>query len=212
MKEQVRIEPHYLGSVAYFMFLRRFESVKWEIHEHFVKQTYRNRTVILGANGVLPLTVPVNFKNHTPFKDVKVDWSQRWHLAHWRSIESSYAKSPYFDFFASDYQSVLFSKSNFLLDLCRDMMTICLKHLQIDMKIELTDHYDKQTAGNEMDARSLIHPKKRLDHNFNLTFTSYFQNFGKEFVPNLSILDLLFAVGLEASRYLQRDSESNEHL
>ncbi len=209
MADKLLIEPHYLGNISYYVAIRHHAKIIWEVSEHFVKQTFRNRTVILSANGPLNLIVPVKFGNRTPFKDVRIDYSQRWFKEHWRAVHSAYAKSPYFEFFGWEYHDIWHKSPKMLLDLCINLVTICLENLQIVRQIEFTEGYHKSYESPFSDYRNRIHPKKTSFNEFVDPSKDYFQNFGKEFVPNLSVLDLLFSMGPEASAYLKEVSLLN---
>ncbi len=92
----VLIELHYLPCIAYFAYLAHAESVVIEAHEHYVKQSYRNRCQILTASKVVSLSVPVQKGNRTQLiRDLKIDYSQSWLKDHWRTIASAYGKAPY---------------------------------------------------------------------------------------------------------------------
>ena len=206
MQESLLIEPHYLGSLEYFVLIRKYKSVIWEVNQHFIKQTYRNRAVILTAGGLHNLIVPVKYGNRSPFKDVKVDYSQRWVKDQWGAIYSAYGKSPFFEYFAPDFQDVWERKTVFLLDLCQEMMSLCLSYLQIDREIAFTNFYEKQAESPIHDYRELIHPKKSFNQRSNYYPFHYFQNFGREFVPNLSVVDLLFSLGQESVSILEKST------
>lgn len=198
------IEPHYFGSLEYYVLLLQEGEVRWELHEHFQKQTFRNRTTILAAGGPQNLVVPVRYKNHMALKEVRVDYSQRWVKDHWGAIYSAYGKAPYFEFFGDEVRQVLDRRPEFLVDLCHETVTLCLKCLQLDRSIQFTDTYEKTPKSPIRDLRGLIHPKKPFTQRSIYKSVEYFQNFGKEFVPSLSILDLLFSMGDESVSVLRK--------
>ena len=201
---QVLLEPHYFGSLEYYVVLLQAEEIRWEVHEHFQKQTFRNRTTVLTANGPQNLVVPVSYRNHMPLRDVRVDYSQRWIKDHWGAIYSAYGKAPYFEFFGAEMQQTLERRPAFLVDLCLETVTICLKYLQLDRSIQFTDTYEKLPKSPIRDLRGLIHPKKPFTQRSIYRAEKYFQNFGKEFVPGLSVLDLLFSMGHESTSVLRK--------
>ncbi|MFY0599559.1 MAG: WbqC family protein [Cyclobacteriaceae bacterium] len=202
MSQTLFIEPHYLGSLEYFVLLKRFSRVKLEIHQHFSKQTFKNRCYILSSQGTQTLAIPVKFGNRTAYKDVKIDHNQSWVKDHWGAIYSSYGKSPFFEYFAQDFKDILDKKHKYLHDLSIDFLTLCLKLLQIDINISFSDSYEIVPADGEIDYRETVRPKLNFDKREVYVPLSYQQNFGNEFVPNLSILDLLFCEGTASSRVL----------
>ncbi len=202
MKELL-IEPHYLGCLEYFSLLADHNKINLEVNQNFVKQTYKNRCYILTSQGKLPMTVPVQFGNRTIFKEVKIDNSQSWKREHWGAVYSAYGKSPFFEYFADYFQAIWDRNHRHLLDLNMNLLTLCLKLLQIDIEISFTEFYAKEADECLIDLRETIHPKK--NHQSQKTFVSkeYNQNFGNEFVPNLSILDLIFSEGPGALKILR---------
>ncbi|WP_341225005.1 WbqC family protein [uncultured Arcticibacterium sp.] len=193
--------PNFLPSVAYFQKIMETDSININMEDVYVKQTYRNRAQILGANKVENLIVPVNASSKvTPSKDVRIENISQWQRTQLRTIEAAYKSSAFYQFY--DYLMIpLFEKDyNFLIDLQIDSLTFCLKALQLKKTIcQATPN----TNSDVIDIKSKVLPEKHH-------FEPYLQNFGNEFVPNLSIIDLLFCKGPEAYRYLRNQSWS-EH-
>ena len=76
----VKLPTAYLPNIAYFACLEQSGKVFIEAHEHYVKQSYRNRTYILTANGVIRLTIPVIHHGKVPIQVLEIDYRQRWQL------------------------------------------------------------------------------------------------------------------------------------
>ena len=109
----------YAGNIDYYSSLITSKSAIIDIHEFFRKQSYRNRCVIAGANGPLNLIVPIQRgSGKTKVKDIKIDHSQNWKKIHWKSLESAYRTSPYFEYYEHLFYPV-YNKDNlkFLADL-----------------------------------------------------------------------------------------------
>ncbi len=87
----------YFAPVSYFSVWLQSEDIYLEQWENFPKQTYRNRCVIQGANGRLPLIIPIEHSGARTFKDIKISYASQWQKLHWKSIQSSYQSSPYFE-------------------------------------------------------------------------------------------------------------------
>lgn len=201
------IELHYFPGVNYLAALTQSDRVLIEAHENYVKQTCRNRCYILGANKVNRLSIPVSLsseKDKTAIREVRIDHNQKWENIHWRSIISAYGKAPYFEYYVDEIYRAFFKKQAFLYDWNYHLLTLCLKLLRINIQIDSTETYQHQYSENVIDLRSsnyLENFSSSADH-------VYTQVFGKDFVKNLSVLDLLFCEGPNAYQYLVKVGQS----
>lgn len=193
------IETHYLPTIEYVAALHAYQHVIIEKHEHFIKQTYRNRCQILTTQGAQSLIVPLTSKHGKVFiTEVRIDYSQKWLMNHWRAIESAYRNAPFFEFYADDLQRLLLKKIVFLYDLNYEFLTICLKWLKSDLTIQESMAYEKTPAEGIIDLRNVIHPKKAEIGTIQLKPIVYPQVFGNKFVERMSIIDLVFCEGPNA--------------
>lgn len=177
--------------------------MQFEAHEQYQKQSYRNRCYVLTANKVDVLTVPVlHGTRHQPIRDLRIDNGQPWQNHHWRSIQAAYGKAPFFEYYAPDFEQVLRQNQSFLFDLNLDLLTLCLKLLGVCTLLNLTECYEKIPPSGLFDARSRIIPRNGPETHLFYHPEPYMQNFGQNFAPNLSIIDLLFCQGPNALDYL----------
>ena len=97
----ITLPTSYFGPIEEYVYLSQNESVTYEVKEHFIKQSYRNRCFIYGSNGLLRLTVPLVLKSRekTSIEDIKISYAEQWRAQHWRSIQSAYKNSPFFDYY-----------------------------------------------------------------------------------------------------------------
>ncbi|WP_435355437.1 WbqC family protein [Emticicia sp. SJ17W-69] len=205
--QHILIDLQYLPSLEFFTCVLNFDEIVLESNEYFAKQSYRNRCYLKGSNKVEMLTIPVIDGNKKILmKDVEIDYSQRWETIHWRTMNAAYGKSPFFEYFADYFQAVYDKKPKFLWDLNYSFLTICLKLLKVDKTIRQTDFYQKEVNEGVFDARSLINAKKDYKSNDFYQAVAYQQNFGNDFVPNLSIIDLLFCRGNQSLEILKKSS------
>ena len=180
-----------------------------ESKEHFIKQSFRNRFEIYSANGKLSLTVPVKkWSNHTPIDKVEISHDINWQQLHWRSITSSYSASPYFEFFEDQIKTALFSKEKNLLHYNLQLESTVKNLIGIQSAQNLSASYEKSNP----DWRKIIHPKNKLEMQA-VSFPNYMQVFAEKhgFIPNLSILDLLFNIGTESKSYLKQINHNQHH-
>ncbi|GAB3556429.1 WbqC family protein [Spirosoma fluminis] len=201
---ELLIELHYLPCLDYVSGLIQFERVQIEAHEHYQKQSYRNRCYVLTANKVDMLTVPVQQGTRHQFvRDLRVDNDQRWQLHHWRCLQAAYGKAPFFEYYAPDFEPVYHKNWTFLFDLNLELLTICLRLVQATCQVNLTDCYTKHHSTGLFDARSKVIPQNRAESQVFHHPVPYAQNFGPDFVTNLSIIDLMFCQGPAASDVLK---------
>ncbi len=193
------IELHYLPSIEYFKQVLNHDTIYLEACENFQKQSYRNRCEILSANKISTLSIPVKTKKRL-ITEVEIDYTQRWLNDHWRAIVSAYNKSPYFEHYEFLFHDVFFQKYTRLFELNQELFSLCLKLLEIDKKIECTTDYQKDIISSITDYRGSIQAKKK---DTSKKYQKYTQVFGEEFADNLSIVDLLFCEGNNATNILK---------
>ena len=204
-KEQnhVLLSTAYLPPVEYFYYLLKADRVFIEQHETYQKQTYRNRCEIFSEKGKMSLTVPVikPHGNHTRTKDILVFNGERWWLNHWRAIEAAYPGSPFFLYYRDELEVFFTGHHDNLLKFNLSLVDVICKLIGISPAIELTHSFVKNPAG-VTDMRFEISPKKPATIE---KFPEYIQVFSDRhgFIPNLSIIDLLFNLGPDTADYLE---------
>lgn len=203
----ILLSTAYFAPVRYFSKLIAYPEIYIEQHENFIKQTYRNRMVILGANGPIPLIVPVEKgrDRKVTIKDLRIAYDEEWQRNHWRTIFSAYNSSPFFEYYADDIETFFRKKPVFLFDFNQQITEAILELIDAEVNIKLTDDFE-QIPENYLNFREQISPKLHLinpDPHFEAQpYTQVFsEKFG--FVPDLSILDLLFNEGPSAHALLE---------
>lgn len=183
----------YFGSIAYFSELAKYEKVIIEGHEHFPKQTYRNRCDILGANGILSLSIPVKRENgsHTPTSRILTSSTENWRMRHWRSIMSGYESAPFFDYYGMEIQEILFNEEESLLSYNQTILERMLSWLDLEIELQRSDFFAPPL---EDDYRRSVIEK---NHGQAIETAPYIQVFPGEnnFRKSLSILDAILCLG-----------------
>jgi hypothetical protein len=202
MENGVLLPMFYLPPVEYFAVLNQHkQTAVIDKHEHFPKQTYRNRAHIYSPDGVLTLVVPVvkGAKVHTPITDVKISYDFRWQRLHWMSLQSCYRRSAYFEFYEDELARFYEQPFTYLFDYNQQLLNLLLKLMKLPITPTYTTSYQRD---HELlkDYRNVIHPKNE----WAVEQKHYFQVFEerKGFIKNLSIVDLLFNQGPQAINYL----------
>ncbi len=192
--------PTYFSSILQYAIIIQSDTIVFEVFDNYQKQTYRNRCYVYGANGKQTLNVPIQKKTGKQFtKDIKIDYSFNWQLAHLKTLHSAYNSSPFFEYYIDDLQAIFSKKETFLIDLNFKTFDVIMNLLEEQKKILKTEDYHKEYKA---DYRFLVNAKNRTE--FDLP--KYRQVFDTKynFLTNLSILDLLFMEGTIASIYLER--------
>ena len=221
----------YFGPVQWYQKLNRYDECLIERHESFIKQTYRNRMIIPTTNGPLSLTIPTNHDTSMAMKDIRISDHANWRHVHWNALLSAYGESPFFEYYQDDIRPFYEKKYEFLFDFNMEITEKMIELLDIRPNVSVTDRYvlseERRVKSEETtfdgrsesqfnspeaqaqlntqirDFRDAIRPKKPLpDAEF--TPKRYYQVYEQKhgFLPNMSILDLLFNEGNEAIFYL----------
>ncbi|MBQ2090586.1 MAG: WbqC family protein [Bacteroidales bacterium] len=183
-----------------------FCDVYLEAHENFQKQSYRNRCIIASANGPEAISVPVVHDGdifHTPITEIRVDYKDQWVKKAWRAIESAYSTSAYFEYYKDDIYAILSSGIPTLWDLNLRIIEFFIQKIRLGIRIVPTESY--ASAGNALDYRNVIHPKRQNTILKDLDMEKpYFQVFAGKygFQSDLSVMDLLFNEGPQSLLYL----------
>ncbi|MEI6750644.1 MAG: WbqC family protein [Bacteroidales bacterium] len=197
----------YLPSIEYIAIMLRYGGAVIEIHETFPKQTYRNRCHIATSAGLLAMVIPV-YKpngNHTSTKEICISYHLPWNRSHWRSIEAAYNSSPFFLYYRDAFEPLYKQHFDKLAKMNIAFLETILNLLKIDVSLTFSDSYCSSVP-HLTDLRLEVHPKKPPFLLKLSDFPKYTQVFENEngFLPNLSIIDLLFNIGPDAKYYLER--------
>jgi len=201
------IDLYYLPVLEFFVTLTDHEELIIDDLSYYQKQTYRNRTLVRLANKTEVLSVPVIGGNKKSlYKDIAIDYNQKWVNVHLRGIQSAYGKAPFYEFYFPYLQEVFDKKVAHLWEFNLELLTVCLKLLQLKKKIKLLS--EVEITDEMLDLRGLITAKEDYTQRGYYQAHAYHQLFGVNFVSNLSIIDLLFCSGPE-SREILRLSKKN---
>lgn len=194
----------YMPPIMFFAYAQQHTQVIFEAHEHYVKQSYRNRCSIYSTQGkqdlILPVTKPSGSK--TCIKDVLISYDETWQAQHWHAIRSAYNSSPFFLYYEDELSPFYTKKYRFLWDFSIKLFMLFQSFLKLEITISETSEYLHSYPTNIVDLRYALSPKIHMQE----TCPEYPQVFEEKhgFIPNLSILDLLCNEGPESILYLKR--------
>jgi len=214
MPSTVLSELHYLPCIDAFHHFKKADLVLVEACENYQKGSYRNRCHLLGANGVQRLSIPLakGKNNQQPIQQVALTYHEPWHRQHWQSIQSAYGNSPFFAYYADALAPHFLTKQYaHLWDFNLALLTTVFGFLHwADKTIQPTTAYAQDLPPSTVDIRNTLPPATFSEGSTGTIFPAYPQVFGEKhgFIPNLSILDLIFCQGPQSNLYLSSVSES----
>lgn len=202
----------------------------------FEKNSYINRNKIKTSQGDIWLTVPVSTTSHfeKTILEMEIAKDNKWRKKHWKSIESCYNKAPYFQNYRIFFENLYNKEWTNLFDLLYETMMFLFDKIGIKTKIyrqselgfkknkqelilEMCDYFNSNVFVfgklGENYADKYLFDKKKIFYYFqNYQCSNYLQLYG-EFIPNLSIIDLIFNVGTDkALEYIMKGNISKEEL
>ena len=193
--------PTYFPNISSYIVMAHAEKLVFEVQDSYQKQTYRNRCYICGANGKLGLHIPVQYsqKNRQNTSEILIDNSSNWQSIHWKSLESAYKTSPYFEYYQDDLVSLFTTKKESLLEFNLECIEIINSCLNLSIKYSKSLEFNKEKQQKEY--RYLVNARKESEIKINPYIQVFQEKHG--FINNLSILDLLFNEGPNAKSYIQ---------
>ena len=191
----------YFGPIQWYQKLYRAEHVQIEQWESFQKQTYRNRCLIATTNGIQALTFPIERGTSPLIKDIRISDHGNWRHLHWNALQSAYGESPFFPYYQDDIRPFFEKRWDYLLEFNEAIREKMCELIDIQPKVSYTERYVSSPIIK--DFRSAINPK-HPEPDADFTPKPYYQVYQQKqgFLPNLSILDLLFNMGPESIFYL----------
>ena len=190
----LKVDIQYFGSIHYVKTLMTHQHIMFDHDASFTKMSFKNRMVIVSSQGPLLLTIPIvgGRDQKTALKDILIAYDSPWNAQHYKSIKTNYNRSPYFEFYEQSLQDLYVQKPEKLVD----FLLLCSKWLQNQLKI--TWNFSDSNEQQNLNA-AIKYMDPWLPNNYDqwIDLPKYQQVFSDKvsFVPNVSILDMLFNLG-----------------
>lgn len=189
---------------CYAVMLQAREVIIDATERHLPLRHSHHRYCIDAPNGTVKLTVPLlGSSNAMPvmMKDVMLSEHGNWRHLHWGALFSSYGKSPFFDFIASDLQAIIAGNQTCLLELNMQLHNLIVDFMDLPIITTVattSQAVDTALRAGAIDLRGKIGGKR--GDKLPIDNVPYYQLWSQRhggFTPALSILDLLMNEGRE---------------
>lgn len=191
----------YFPPVQWFTAWQKADNPVAEAWAWYQKQQLTSRTWIKGSENPIALHIPVERRSKkAPIIEKKVSFQEKWTQTHWRSLQNFYRNSPYFTFYEDLLAEYYSQEHPYLIDWLKASIELSFDCLGIQQSLPLTTSY-KLLEGQQTDYREDFPGKMGISSNFSAV--PYTQVYG-EFIPGLSILDLIFSSGPESILIINR--------
>ena len=197
------LHPAYFGSIAMWSAIVKSQNICFEACDNYQKQTYRNRMYIAHSNGRLGLNIPVKHNktgHRQKTSEVQIENNFRWQRDHWRSLEAGYRSSPFFEYYEDELKPFFEVQHNNLFQHNLASMQMVAELLEVELGYSLTEKYEHHPL-EVKDHRALVLSKNTREIEMPTYHQVHQSTHG--FLPNLSILDLVFNLGPESLSYLE---------
>lgn len=207
----ILLHPSYFPSIEQMVAVAQAEKVVFEVEDNYLKQTYRNRLFIAHSNGKLLLNIPIKhnkMNKRLKTKDVIVENDFPWQEQHWKSLQSAYRTSSFFEYYEDDLEPLFTETVGNLMEHNLKIFDLLCELIGIEVEISKTTSFEKNPEMEDL--RILINAKRKSDFQLE-TYTQVHQA-NHPFLPNLSVLDLIFNEGPNAISYLETSPLPFGHL
>jgi len=196
----------YFGTISYIQQLMQHEYISFDTIAPFSKMSFKNRTIIATAQGPLDLSIPVigGRDQKTPLDQILIANQGPWKSQHLKAIQSSYKRAPFFEYYEESLIRLFTEEHSHLLSYLLSTQEWVKKQLKGTWKSIDIQKIDTATTHKTFQAWL---PKNYHQINHPILYQQVFEN-KTGFMPNLSIIDLLFCCGGKQASLLLKSSKA----
>ena len=227
-------QPEYLPWLGFFKKMMNVELFVFLDDVQFCKKGWQNRNRIRINDGTTLLSIPVHTHSYPKINEVTIDNEKNWSIRHKKSILYNYARAPYFDEIKDFVEYIFEKKFQYLVDLNTEIIKFIMNELEIKSKIVFSseleiskkgsdrvidickavgaDHYITGTFWAESNLRVEEFKKSNIDVEFQKFQHPIYKQIHGEFIPEMSIIDLLFNKGRKEAKKILQNSISSSHI
>ena len=227
-------QPEYLPWLGFFKKMMNVELFVFLDDVQFRKKGWQNRNRIRINDGTTLLSIPVHTHSYPKINEVTIDNEKNWSIRHKKSILYNYARAPYFDEIKDFVEYIFEKKFQYLVDLNTEIIKFIMNELEIKSKIVFSseleiskkgsgrvldickavgaDHYITGTFWAESNLRVEEFKKSNIDVEFQKFQHPIYKQIHGEFIPEMSIIDLLFNEGRKEAKKILQNSISSSHI
>jgi len=198
----------YFGPICFIELVYNQKQLCFDKEAPFTKMSFKNRMVILSAQGPLNLTIPIlgGREQKTAIKDILIAYDAPWQAQHFKAIKTCYKRAPYFEYYEADIEKLYTTKKEYLIDFLEDCHQFIQKSIKGKWELiefnkninDISNALIKVSAELELNSmQKTILPWQPNNYSQFSIQHPYLQVFetSKGFIPNLSIIDWLFCEG-----------------
>lgn len=217
-------QPGYLPNIGFFKKIQSSDIFVYLDDAQYAIRSWDNRNKIRNGNKTAWLTVPVVHPYSKKLNQVEISYTKDWVNNHINLIEANYSKAPYFNNYWGEIKSVLQKKWKKLIELNIALIDYCILLLEISTErrksselrvnqmytkrlVEICEKLDATTYRSGIMGKEYLDEKIFKEKGINVIYENFqhptYNQFQTEFIPNLSIIDLLFNEGENSKKVIE---------
>lgn len=219
------LQSSYIPWKGYFDIINDVDTFIFYDDVQFTYQDWRSRNRMIANGNPVWLTVPTGSNIKRMINEVELA-NPSWQRKHWSTIRHAYSKARYFRMYAEFIEHLYLGKDWKSLSEMNQFVTRSIARDTLGIQTEFRDSLEFQASGSKLDrlidllvkagathylsgpsARSYIDPRRFEEANIQLEYKDYsgypeYRQLSNSFEHAVSILDLVFNTGPEASHYI----------